>query len=51
MNTRCNNLAKRPVYRALVTGTRRDCKQLLPSEDVAVFVNTRKLKRNVAKAV
>ena len=51
MNTRCNRLAKRAVHRAIVTGMRREGKQLLPSEDAAVFVNNRKLTRDLAKTV
>ena len=51
MNTMCNILAKRAVYRAIATGMGREGKQLLPSEDAAVFVNNRMLTRGVAKTV
>ena len=51
LNTRCNILVKRAEYRAISTGTRREGKQLLPSEDAAVFVNNRKLTRDLAKTV
>ena len=34
-----------------MTGTRGEGKQLLPSEDVAVFVNNRKLTRDLAQTV
>ena len=39
------------MYRAIVTGIRRKGKQLLPSEDAAVFVDNGKLMRDLAKAV
>ena len=48
MNTRCDTLAKRAVHRAISTGMRREGKQLLPSEDESVFVNSRKLTRDLA---
>ena len=51
MNTRCDKLAKRAVCRAIVTGIRREGKQLLPSENTAVFVDNRKLTRDLSKAV
>ena len=51
VNTRCNILAKRAVHRAIATGMRREEKQMLPSEDAAVFVNNRKLTRDLAKTV
>ena len=47
MNTRCDKLAKRAVHREIVTGMRRKEKQLLPSEDTAVFVDNRKLTRDL----
>ena len=49
MNTRCNRLAKKAVHRAIVTGMRRKGKQLLPCSDAAVFVDNRKLTRDLAK--
>ena len=49
MNTRCDTLANRAVHRAIATGMRREGKQLLSSEDAAVFVNNRKLTRDLAK--
>ena len=51
MNTRCDRLAKKTVYRAIVTGMRREGKQLLPREDAAVFVDNRKLTRDLGKTV
>ena len=51
MNTRCNKLSKRVVHRAIVKGMRRKVKLLIPSEDAAVFVDNRKLTRDLAKAV
>ena len=51
MTTRCDNLAKRAVHREIVTGMRRKVKQLIPSEDAAVFVDNRKLTRDLAKTV
>ena len=51
MNTRCIRLAKKAVHRASVTGIRRKGTQLLPHEDTAVFVDNRKLTRDLAKTV
>ena len=51
MNTRYVILTKRVVHRAIATGTRREGKQLLPNEEAAVFVNNRKLTRDLAKTV
>ena len=51
MNTRCHRLVKKAVHRVIVTGMRREEKQLLPREDVAVFVDNRKLTRDLAKTV
>ena len=51
MNTRYNRLTKKAVHRAIVTGMRREGKQLLHREDAAVFVGTRKLMRDIAKTV
>ena len=42
---------KRIVTRAIRSGMRREEKQLFPSEDTAVFVNNRKLTRDLSKAV
>ena len=43
MNTRCDRLTKEEVHRAILTGMRREGKQLLTSEDTSVFVDNRKL--------
>ena len=51
MNTRCAILAKKAVHRAIATDMRREGKHLLPSEDTAVFINNRKLTRDLAKTV
>ena len=51
MNTRCDRLAKREVHRAITTGMGREGNQMLPSEDTAVFVNNRKLTRDLVKTV
>ena len=51
INTRCNRLVKKAVHKAIATGTRREEKQLLPSKDATVFVNNRKLTRDLAKTV
>ena len=51
MNTRCDTLAKRTVHRAIATGMRIEGKQLIPTEDAAVFVSNRKLTRDLAKTV
>ena len=51
MNTRCDILTKRVVHRVITTGTRREGKQLPPSEDAAVFVTNMKLTRDLAKTV
>ena len=48
MNTRCDRLAKTAVHRAIVIGMRIEW---LPHEDTAVFVDNRKLTRDLAKAV
>ena len=39
------------MHRTIVTGVRREGKQLLPIKDTAVFVNNRKLTRDLAKTV
>ena len=44
-------MAKQPGCRAIITGTRRKGKQLIPGEDETVFVNNRKPTRDLAKAV
>ena len=44
-------MSKRAVYIQIVIGMWIEGKQLLPSEDTAVFVNNRKLIRDLAKAV
>ena len=51
MNIRCNKPTKRAVHKAIVTGMRRNRKQLLHSEDAAVFVDNRRLTRELEKAV
>ena len=44
-------MAKRAMYIAIATDMRREGRQLIPSEDAAVFVNNRKLTRDLAKTV
>ena len=51
MNVMCNNPVKCAVSRAIRPGMRREKKQLLHSEDAAVFVNNRNLTSNLAKVV
>ena len=51
MNIICNSLAKTAVARAIRLGMRRYFRQLLPSEDAAVFVNNKKLTRDFEKTV
>ena len=51
MNAKCNTLTKGAVHKATVTGMRKTVKQLLPHEDAAVFVDNRKLTRDLAKTV
>ena len=51
MNVMCNSLVRCAVSRTIRSDMRREGKQLLPSEDAAVFVNNRKLTRDLAKVV
>ena len=45
-----SGLATHVVARATISGTRREEEQLLTNEDMIMFVNNRKLIRNLAKA-
>lgn len=51
MNIRCDSLANQAVTKAITTGMTGNPKQLLPSEDDAVFVNNRKLTGDLGKDV
>ena len=46
----CDGLAKHAVARAIRTSMKREETQLLPSEDVAVFVNNKKITYDLVKA-
>jgi hypothetical protein len=51
INVMCNTLAKWALSRAIRIDRRREGIQLLPSKDWTVFVNNRKLTRDLTKAV
>ena len=51
MNTRYDRLAKKAVYRVIVTDMRREGKHLLLREGAEVFIDNRKLMRDSAKTV
>jgi hypothetical protein len=51
MNVMCDKLVKHAVSKAIRSGMGREEKQMLPSEDTAVFVNNRKLTRYLENEV
>ena len=51
MNVICNGFTKHVLARATKTGTKREVKQLILGEDATVSVNSKKLTRDLGKAV